>query len=311
MKVMHRLAWGLLGVALGMCSQNTLAHGAPVTVSNVRAEWKTKSTEPGRGRLYMKLYLTATVNAPVDRSESLYARIEGRAGGQFVADEHSGGLLHLIAIGQSKSYDFPIFISNPLDVRPDTLNIVFSWGTVRSKSIPFASFCLSGSGATVGPCGTTVPAAVQAAPATAAMAPPTVAAAPAVTSNAPVSVSGLRIDWKSVSSAANRGGTYFKLYFDAHVLAPVNQGEKIYATCECKDGGNIKSDDFSVNSSKLYEVPVGRSSTLDYLFFYSNPLGGRPSTCNIIFRFGRLEKSAVPFAAFCYAGYDIRSGPCW
>ncbi|MEW6369170.1 MAG: hypothetical protein AB1714_31490 [Acidobacteriota bacterium] len=303
MRITHRIGWGLLGLALGVFSISALSHAAPVTVSNVRAEWKTKSIDPGKGMLYMKLYLTATVNGSVDRSESLYVRVEGAAGGQFVSDDHSGGLLHQLAMGQSKSYDFPIFISNPLGARPETLNVIFSWGTVRSKSVPFAYFCLNSAGATVGPCG--APAA-QAAPQQ--MSPPP---ASTMSSTAPVSVSGLRIEWKTTSSGANRGGTYFRLYFDAHVSSPVSQGEKIYATCECNDGGIIRSDDFSANSSKLYEVPAGRSTALDYLFFYSNPLSGRPSNCNIIFRFGKLEKNAVPFAAFCYAGYDIRSGSCW
>lgn len=301
MGMMKGLAMCLLAAAVG-----GVAYGAPVTVSNVRAEWKTKSTEPGRGKLYMKLYLTATVNGPVDRSESLYARIDGTVGGVPVADEHSGGLLHLVSIGQSKSYDFPIFISNPVDARPEKLNIVFSWGTVRSKSVPFSYFCLTGSEATVGPCGAPAPA-----PTAVPTAPAPVASAPAVTSNAPVSVSGLRFDWKNVSSGANKGGTYFKLYFDAHVLSNVSQGEKVYATCECKDNGAIKSDTFSVNSSKLYQVPPGSSSNLEYLFFFSSPLAGRPSNCNIVFRFGKLEKSAVPFASFCYAGYEVKSGSCW
>lgn len=293
MRMMDRWVVRAAGLAVAGFGLAAVMHAAPVTVSGVRAEWKTKSTDPGRGRLYMKLYLTATVTGPVDRSESLYARVEGNVGGTLVSDDHSGGLLHVLSPGQSKSYDFPIFISNPLSARPESCNIIFSWGTVRSKSIPFAYFCLSGDTAVTGPCGAPAP------------------ASPARTSNAPVGVGTPRFEWKTASTGANRGGTYFKLYFDATVNAPVSQGEKIYVTCECKDGGAIKSDTFSLGSSKLYEVPVGRSSTLEYLFFFSSPLNGRPSDCNMIFRYGKLEKSAVAFASFCYGSSEVKSGSCW
>jgi hypothetical protein len=125
-----------------------------------------------------------------------------------------------------------------------------------------------------------------------------------------VGVSGLRFDWKTVSSGANKGGTYFRLYFDAHVRSSIDRRDRIYTTSECRDAAGVKVDTYSIGSSKLWEVPAGGSSTLDYLFFFSDPLNGRPASCNLTFRLGALEKNAVPFASFCYAGGDIRSGAC-
>lgn len=275
----------------------------PVTLSDIRVEWKEKSIGDGKGKLYMKLLFNATVNAALSRGEEVRAAAECSVGGMNLVDDHGSALLYNLQPGQTKAQDFPIFISNPLSSRPDSCNLTFRFGKSSRDSVKFASYCVHGSSVGPGACdGASSSTTTSAAPTT------STSSTPVSTGNVPVTVGNVRLEWKQKTTGDGKGNLYMKLYFDANVHNTVNRGEEIRAAAVCRMGGANYTDDHG--GGLLSEVAPGQTKALDFPIFISSPLASRPESCNLTFSFGKTSRDRVNFATFCYNGATLQSGSC-
>jgi hypothetical protein len=134
----------LTAAAVGVAALAAPALAADVSVGNVSVEVKEKSIGADKGIKYLRVGFRTTVNDKVRQGQNVYVHADCQSDVRRKEGEISaiGSKLHLLAAGESKEVQVPLFINDGFHVRPHTCGLEFRFGERgRRSGTKVADYC--------------------------------------------------------------------------------------------------------------------------------------------------------------------------
>jgi hypothetical protein len=145
----------LSAVVLAAALPGTALASDAVSITNVKVETKTSTVGRTKGNEYLRISFAATPNRAVPAKSTILVRGKAHLGDVTKVDDIRalGSKLEELASGETKDLTVPLFMTEGLGGRPETVELRFSLVKSLEKTGPtLADFCWTGTKVVEGAC---------------------------------------------------------------------------------------------------------------------------------------------------------------